>query len=305
MSNAPDLSVLPDSDDTASGKHRNGRRLHRGATAVTAIIAAGAVAMATYAAMPVTTSPTLDGDGVANSISDASPFVGDAALRSVVDGAQSPLADAVGQVDQQLADSQLHFSAWSARKGGDAATERSETIAAERAAAEQAAAEEAAAQRAEEAAAAEAAATEAAAAEREQAASRSEERVEAPVEEAAPAPQPAPEPEPEPEPAPAPPAGDARSIARNMLGSYGWSQDQFGCLDSLWMRESGWNHTATNPSSGAYGIPQSLPASKMASAGSDWRTNPATQIRWGLGYIQGRYGSPCSAWAHSQSVGWY
>lgn len=87
--------------------------------------------------------------------------------------------------------------------------------------------------------------------------------------------------------------------------SYGWGASQFDCLDSLWTRESGWNYRATNPSSGAYGIPQSLPGSKMASAGSDWRTNPATQIRWGLGYIRGRYGSPCSAWAHSEETGWY
>ena len=64
-------------------------------------------------------------------------------------------------------------------------------------------------------------------------------------------------------------------------------------------------YSATNPSSGAYGIPQSLPASKMASAGADWQTNPATQIAWGLGYIQGRYGSPCGAWAHSQAHNWY
>jgi hypothetical protein len=90
-----------------------------------------------------------------------------------------------------------------------------------------------------------------------------------------------------------------------MLASYGWGASQYGCLDSLWTRESGWNYRATNPSSGAYGIPQSLPGSKMASAGSDWRTNPATQIRWGLGYIRQRYGSPCSAWAHSEELGWY
>jgi hypothetical protein len=90
-----------------------------------------------------------------------------------------------------------------------------------------------------------------------------------------------------------------------MLSSYGWSSDQLGCLVSLWNRESSWRVDAENPSSGAYGIPQSLPGSKMASAGADWRTNPATQIRWGLGYIHDRYGSPCGAWAHSQATGWY
>ena len=73
----------------------------------------------------------------------------------------------------------------------------------------------------------------------------------------------------------------------------------------LWQKESNWRYTARNPSSGAYGIPQSLPGSKMASAGADWQTNPATQIKWGLGYIAARYGTPCSAWAHSQQVNWY
>ena len=77
-----------------------------------------------------------------------------------------------------------------------------------------------------------------------------------------------------------------------MLGDFGWGQGQFGCLDSLWMKESGWSTSASNGSSGAYGIPQSLPGSKMSSAGPDWQTNPATQIKWGLGYIKERYGSP-------------
>jgi heat shock protein HslJ len=81
--------------------------------------------------------------------------------------------------------------------------------------------------------------------------------------------------------------------------------DQMPCLDKLWTKESQWNHKAINPSSGAGGIPQALPMSKMSTAGSDYRTNPATQIRWGLGYIKGRYGTPCSAWAHSQRTGWY
>jgi hypothetical protein len=98
---------------------------------------------------------------------------------------------------------------------------------------------------------------------------------------------------------------DPRVIAKALLSSFGWSEDQFGCLDSLWTRESGWNVHADNPSSSAYGIPQALPGSKMSSAGSDWATNPVTQIRWGLGYIQDRYGSPCSAWGHSESHGFY
>jgi hypothetical protein len=105
--------------------------------------------------------------------------------------------------------------------------------------------------------------------------------------------------------APPPNPGTAQSIAYNMLSSFGWSpQSQFGCLDNVWSRESGWRYNAEN-ASGAYGIPQALPGSKMASAGSDWLTNPATQIRWGLGYIQGRYGTPCGAWAFWQGSGWY
>lgn len=98
---------------------------------------------------------------------------------------------------------------------------------------------------------------------------------------------------------------DPRDIARALLAEFGFGGDQFGCLDSLYMRESGWNVYADNPSSSAYGIPQALPGSKMSSAGADWATNPVTQIRWGLGYIQDRYGSPCGAWGHSESHGWY
>ena len=98
---------------------------------------------------------------------------------------------------------------------------------------------------------------------------------------------------------------DPREIAQALLPEFGFSSDQFSCLDSLWTKESGWDPYADNPTSSAYGIPQSLPGEKMASAGADWATNPATQIRWGLGYIQDRYGSPCSAWSHSQAVNWY
>jgi hypothetical protein len=97
----------------------------------------------------------------------------------------------------------------------------------------------------------------------------------------------------------------AQAWARQNLKSYGWSQSQMGPLISLWNRESGWRWNALNRSSGAYGIPQSLPASKMRSAGSDWHDNAGTQIKWGLGYIRGRYGSPAGAWAHSQRTGWY
>ncbi|SJN29619.1 putative secreted protein [Mycetocola reblochoni REB411] len=103
----------------------------------------------------------------------------------------------------------------------------------------------------------------------------------------------------------APDPGTAQAIAYDMVVAKGWSDSEFACLVSLWNRESGWNASAHNAGSGAYGIPQALPGSKMASAGADWATNPATQITWGLGYIEGRYGSPCGAWGHSESVGWY
>jgi hypothetical protein len=98
---------------------------------------------------------------------------------------------------------------------------------------------------------------------------------------------------------------DPKSIARLLVSDRGWGDGEFSCLNSLWEKESGWSYTANNPSSGAYGIPQSLPGSKMSSAGSDWQTNPVTQIKWGLQYIANTYGTPCSAWGHSQSVNWY
>lgn len=138
-------------------------------------------------------------------------------------------------------------------------------------------------------------------------------------------PTPTPTPEPVPEPAAAAPSGggaapaasiaipraaapspgSAQAVARDMVSARGWGADQYACLYNLWQRESNWNVYAQNRSSGAYGIPQALPGSKMATAGADWQTNAATQISWGLGYIAGRYGTPCGAWGHSQSVGWY
>jgi hypothetical protein len=96
-----------------------------------------------------------------------------------------------------------------------------------------------------------------------------------------------------------------RAIGCALMLKAGFDIDQFPCLDKLWTKESNWRTTAANTSSGAYGIPQALPGSKMGSVADDWRTNPATQIKWGLGYVEGRYGSPCDAWSHSQSTGWY
>lgn len=100
------------------------------------------------------------------------------------------------------------------------------------------------------------------------------------------------------------PAG-AQAYAASRIGAYGWGGDQMGCLIKLWTKESSWRADAYNTSSGAYGIPQALPGSKMASAGADWRTNAATQIEWGLTYIAGRYGSPCAAWSYHLGHNWY
>lgn len=103
------------------------------------------------------------------------------------------------------------------------------------------------------------------------------------------------------------PGGSNEALANQMAAAapYHWTGSQTGCLDALWTRESGFQTGATNSQSGAYGIPQSLPASKMAAAGADWQTNPATQIRWGLGYIAGTYGTPCGAWSHEEADNWY
>lgn len=96
------------------------------------------------------------------------------------------------------------------------------------------------------------------------------------------------------------------AIGERLAGGYGWGTgSQWSCLDALWTRESGWRMVWNYQGSGAYGIPQSLPASKMAAAGADYMTNPATQIKWGLGYIAQVYITPCGAWAHETSAGWY
>jgi hypothetical protein len=102
-----------------------------------------------------------------------------------------------------------------------------------------------------------------------------------------------------------PDPGTGQAIAYEMVLARGWGDSEFSCLVALWNRESHWNVYASNSRSGAYGIPQALPGEKMASVGADWATNPATQITWGLGYIAGRYGTPCAAWTSSETRGWY
>jgi hypothetical protein len=97
------------------------------------------------------------------------------------------------------------------------------------------------------------------------------------------------------------------ALAQQMAAARGWTGQQWNDLFALWERESAgtWSPTVTNPTSGAYGIPQSLPASKMASAGADWQTNPATQIKWGLDYIAQVYVTPSRAWQHELASSWY
>lgn len=99
--------------------------------------------------------------------------------------------------------------------------------------------------------------------------------------------------------------GDNQAIGQRLAAERGWEGAQWDCLYQLWAKESRWNHLAANSHSGAYGIPQSLPGSKMASVASDWQTNPVTQITWGLNYVGGRYGSPCGAWEHFVLNNWY
>lgn len=98
---------------------------------------------------------------------------------------------------------------------------------------------------------------------------------------------------------------DPKTLTKALMPQFGMSPAQFSCIDNIWSQESGWNLHAANPTSSAYGIPQALPGSKMASAGPDWQNNAETQIKWGLGYIKSRYGSPCSAWAFKAAHGWY
>ncbi|WP_289019268.1 hypothetical protein [uncultured Ornithinimicrobium sp.] len=302
----------------AHGTHRP-RRLSGPAAAVTAGIAAGSLALAAYATtatVPASSTATAVGEsepsvgGTVSGLSaDAGQDLGALAAADRLEKGSAALGLSSGLTGEGVEAARTAAERISDRKAQERAAERKaaeEAAAAERKAAEEAAAAERAAQEAAaaEQAAEEQAAAEAAARTESQAASRSAARQPAPEPTREPAPQPTQQPAPQPSPQPVS-SGDARSIARSMLSGYGWGEDQFGCLDSLWMKESGWNHTAMNPSSGAYGIPQSLPGSKMASAGADWQTNPATQIAWGLGYISERYGSPCNAWAHSQAVNWY
>jgi hypothetical protein len=102
-----------------------------------------------------------------------------------------------------------------------------------------------------------------------------------------------------------PETGSIKEFAYGLVRDNKWGRDQYSCLVALWERESNWRWDAMNKSSGAYGIPQSLPGRKMAEMGADWATNPETQVRWGVSYIKSRYGAPCGAMAHSNKFNWY
>lgn len=248
-------------------------------------------------------------------------------LTTQADASLQAARSAQDGMNRQIADSQQHNTELTAQlaslKGTTAAVEsefrQGETARAAYQAsqdAKRAAAEEQARQQAEAAAQAAAAAAKAASLQPRPAAANPANPAPAnpapanPVNQA-PAPQPAPAPSPPPVVVPSVPGGavndpaGAKNYAAGRLAAYGWGQDQFPCLSQLWTKESNWLTTATNPSSGAYGIAQSLPAGKYASAGGDWLTNYRTQVDWGLGYISGRYGSPCAAWNHSVATNWY
>ncbi|WP_298801650.1 hypothetical protein [uncultured Pseudokineococcus sp.] len=250
----------------AAGSARSALLSRVGRVTTAVLLAGGVVAAGTGAV--TASSPATTAEGSSTPL--LAPASADAALDLPDDGPGELRAERA-EASEHRAQVRAAQEAEAARRAAEEAAARE---AAEREAAERAAAEEAQ-RRADEEAAARAA--EEARAEREAeaaAASRSAQR-------------------------------DPRGVAASMVADRGWSSDQMSCLDQLWTKESGWQFDADNPTSSAYGIPQALPGSKMASAGADWETNPVTQITWGLQYIADVYGTPCSAWSHSQATNWY
>lgn len=207
---------------------------------------------------------------------------------------QAAQTQASVQLDPQTRENAAAEAAAQAEAAKRAAAEKAAVAkaAAEKAAAEKAAAEKAAADKAaaEQAAAAQAAAEKAAA---DAAAKAAAEKAAAEAAAAAAAPKAVDDP------------AAAKAYAASILANYGWGPGEMTALNTLWEKESNWRTTATNASSGAYGIVQSLPAGKMASAGADWQTNYQTQIKWGLNYIKERYGSPSAALAFHLANNWY
>ncbi len=278
------------------GRHRASRptgirALRRPAVVATAAISAVSVSAAGYASAAGASAHEASGTAQVPTTADAAVGAADAAVTADAAAQTRAFRQAVqaraaaAQRTDTLLEKRRSAATQRRKKAESAATAKRHEVAAakKKAAAAAAARKEAAKKAAAKKAAARKAATQRA--ERAQTPSTSRDTSRPPVAQAS--------------------GGSPQAIASSMLSAYGWGQDQMGCLTALWNKESGWNVYATNPSSGAYGIPQSLPGSKMASAGADWRTNPATQIRWGLGYIRSSYGSPCGAWGHSQATGWY
>jgi len=288
---APGVAAQPATRRSLTAARRASSR--RRGIAVGALAAAALVVGSGFAVATTTSGPTA-ATASATDQADREQAVADALreaqAKSTLQIANQVLAHAEGKVDASALATSVASLADYERLDGDrldallaetvtasqgVQTASSQKDAADRAAAAQAAAEQAAA---EQAAAAQAAAEAAAAQAAAEAAALAQTNT---------------------------PEG-AKAAARSIAASkYGWGESQMSCLTQLWQKESGWNYQAVNKGSGATGIPQSLPGSKMASAGSDWATNATTQVTWGLDYIQRAYGTPCSAWSHSQAVNWY
>jgi flagellar biosynthesis GTPase FlhF len=217
--------------------------------------------------LAATAAVALPGNGASTAVADpnAKAVVASAGAQASQEAAAAKAAAAKAAAAKANAEKQAAAAKAAAEKKAADAKAAAEKAAAEKAAAEKAAAAKAAAQRAAQ-----------------EAANRSQQRQRLQQQ------------------APAAPSGSPQEIAAQIVPA-----DQLASFDQIISHESGWSVTATNPSSGAYGLGQALPGSKMASAGSDWQTNPATQIRWALSYMDSTYGSPNAAWAFWQAHNWY
>ncbi|BCW61799.1 hypothetical protein [Arthrobacter sp. StoSoilB22] len=256
----------------AARQGKSGHRMSVVAGVVAAALGVASLGTAANAALTLPEASRVAGTQAAAQVSanksaDISASLDAAAAKGAADRAAADKAAA----EKAAADKAAADQAAAEKAAADAAAKQAADAAAAQAAAEKAAADAAAKQAADAAAAA--AAAEAAAA------------------------------------AAAPKAVDdpaaAKAYAASILGNYGWSAAEMTALNTLWEKESNWRTTATNASSGAYGIVQSLPAGKMASAGADWQTNYQTQIKWGLNYIKERYGSPSAALGFHLANNWY
>jgi len=273
----------------ASGRRRT---LTVGAIAAAALVVGSGFAVASTAGTGGASTAVAASDVSAAQEDQLAQQLREAQARSTISIAQQVISSTEGKVDASALRTSVASLAEYEQLDGDTLEQRlADTVSAsqsvqtaageaDRAAAEAAAAAAAAEKAAAEKAAAEAAAAAAAAAEKAAAEAAAQANANTPA--------------------------GAQAAARQLASAnYGWGEDQMSCLVDLWQKESGWNYKALNPSSGAAGIPQSLPGSKMATIAPDWATNATTQVTWGLQYIDRAYGTPCAAWGHSQSVDWY